>query len=231
MHNHRRQHELALEKCWVTQNGVFRILLTLIGINVTDAFILCKKEGILGPLATVGVGSTPANMKRFAGVLCTQLLKLAEQQSDLLAVRSVPPSATLPVAEEYMDQYNTLPPLSTDRCRITTVTSEIKDGTYDAQWFLEDRAGGRHTICKFGEKYQKNGKKYRTPHVCTMCQNKMSIVFCLECQKVYCFPLRRSGSVSDIHAAQAASCFQHHVDICRRESGRKRRATEGIEEL
>lgn len=37
-HNQQRQKELRLEKCWVTQDGYFRIITTLIGITVIDAW-------------------------------------------------------------------------------------------------------------------------------------------------------------------------------------------------
>lgn len=38
VHNQQRQKELRLEKCWVTQDGYFRIITTLIGITVVDAW-------------------------------------------------------------------------------------------------------------------------------------------------------------------------------------------------
>ena len=38
-HNHIRQSELALEKVWITQCVFFRILTTIIGINMTDAWL------------------------------------------------------------------------------------------------------------------------------------------------------------------------------------------------
>jgi len=36
--NQQRQKELKLEKCWVTQDGIFRIITSLIGITVVDAW-------------------------------------------------------------------------------------------------------------------------------------------------------------------------------------------------
>mmetsp|Transcript_1406 Transcript_1406/g.2559 ORF Transcript_1406/g.2559 Transcript_1406/m.2559 type:complete len:267 (-) Transcript_1406:216-1016(-) len=38
VHNQQRQKELRLEKCWVTQDGYFRIITTLIGITIVDAW-------------------------------------------------------------------------------------------------------------------------------------------------------------------------------------------------
>lgn len=41
-HNQVRQANLGLETAWVTQNGWFRIETTLQGMNITDAWYLCK---------------------------------------------------------------------------------------------------------------------------------------------------------------------------------------------
>ena len=54
-HNHYRQGVLSLEEKWVTTNGHFRILTTLIGMNVTDTFLLAKHHDMLGPLKKRGI--------------------------------------------------------------------------------------------------------------------------------------------------------------------------------
>ena len=41
-HNQLRQHELALEELWVTQNPWFRLNTTFVGMTVTDAFLLAR---------------------------------------------------------------------------------------------------------------------------------------------------------------------------------------------
>jgi hypothetical protein len=46
-HNQLRQDSLKLEKKWVTQNPWFRLATTLVGINVTDAFLLCNYHQVL----------------------------------------------------------------------------------------------------------------------------------------------------------------------------------------
>jgi len=38
IHNQMRQYELRLEKCWVTFDGYFRIITTLLGITTIDAW-------------------------------------------------------------------------------------------------------------------------------------------------------------------------------------------------
>jgi hypothetical protein len=46
MHNQLHQ-DSELEKKWVTQNLWFRLATTLVGINVTDAFLLCNYHQVL----------------------------------------------------------------------------------------------------------------------------------------------------------------------------------------
>jgi len=41
-HNQSRQHDLALEECWVTTDAYFRLSTTIIGFTVTDAWKLTK---------------------------------------------------------------------------------------------------------------------------------------------------------------------------------------------
>ena len=42
VHNQSRQHDLALEECWVTGDPYFRLCTTMIGITVTDSWKLMK---------------------------------------------------------------------------------------------------------------------------------------------------------------------------------------------
>ena len=45
-HNHVRQFELGLEKCWITHNPYFRLFTTLLGINVVDCWKLSSYHGL-----------------------------------------------------------------------------------------------------------------------------------------------------------------------------------------
>ena len=47
MHNQLRQHELGLEKKWITQDGNFRILTGLIAMTVIDTMKLGQFHGLL----------------------------------------------------------------------------------------------------------------------------------------------------------------------------------------
>jgi hypothetical protein len=54
--NAARQHELRLEKHWITHDGFFRIATTIIGITITDAW-LAVRNGIEGssPYKKIGI--------------------------------------------------------------------------------------------------------------------------------------------------------------------------------
>ena len=63
-HNQLRQDSLKLEKKWITQNPWFRLATTLIGITVTDAFLLCNYHKVIN----TGLGESQE--KNDDSVLC-----------------------------------------------------------------------------------------------------------------------------------------------------------------
>jgi hypothetical protein len=76
-HNQLRQDLLQLEKKWLTKNPFFRLSTTLVGISVTDAFLLSNHHKIINN----GSGShddKKISIQRFAGILAHQLLKNAK---------------------------------------------------------------------------------------------------------------------------------------------------------
>jgi len=73
-HNQGRQHDLALEETWVTTDCYFRLVTTLIGISVTDAWKLADYHGI------INFGKQEDNrmsIRRFAGIVGNQLVRRA----------------------------------------------------------------------------------------------------------------------------------------------------------
>jgi hypothetical protein len=89
-HNHARQDCLGLEKDWVTQDCYFRLVTTLIGINVVDTWKLAEYHRIIN-----WSGNNPITAQHFAGILGRQLIAMApiiaRQNS-----RFAPSSLTLP---------------------------------------------------------------------------------------------------------------------------------------
>ena len=85
VHNHLRQYCLKLEKKWVTNNCWMRLFTTLLSINTVDTFRLSKFHNLLptGKFSLTGADniihgdedeSNNYTMRKFAGVLATQLL-------------------------------------------------------------------------------------------------------------------------------------------------------------
>ena len=72
---------------------------------------------------------------------------------------------------------------------------------------MKDIGGGSHTECKLGVVVSKGkatkGKRYVNRRKCVWCGVKTS-VHCIECGKVYCYPVLNRTKVVD-------SCFYHHV--------------------
>ena len=88
VHNHLRQSSLRLEKKWVTFDGYFRLATTLLGMNVVDTYRLARFHSFL-PRGKFKLDKeyekdfeeddeNGFTMKRFAGVLSTQLLFMAD---------------------------------------------------------------------------------------------------------------------------------------------------------
>jgi hypothetical protein len=75
-HNQLHQDNLKLEKKWLTQSPWFPLATTLIGVDVTNIFLLCTyHKGING-------GNGPQQEKRntilrFASILAHQLIQMA----------------------------------------------------------------------------------------------------------------------------------------------------------
>ena len=82
IHNHLRQSCLKLEKKWVTMDCWFRLTTTLLGMSVVDTFRLCQFHGFIprGRMHTLitndidNEGVNELTMKRFGGILATQLI-------------------------------------------------------------------------------------------------------------------------------------------------------------
>jgi hypothetical protein len=70
IHNHIRQHVLALEEAWVTSNSWFRLMSTILGITVTDAFLAHRAQ------LRASHEDKDMSVLDFADTLAMQLLEL-----------------------------------------------------------------------------------------------------------------------------------------------------------
>jgi hypothetical protein len=71
-HNQSRQYYLTLEKTWLMQDPYFHLATTLLGIITVNTWILADYHKILNPPNSRGDSKT--TIKKFAGVLCYQLV-------------------------------------------------------------------------------------------------------------------------------------------------------------
>jgi hypothetical protein len=96
------------------------------------------------------------------------------------------------------------------------------DVTYgDELAHFTDRIGNMHTVTKYPWKVQKtNGKGYTPAKHCSMegCK-RLTKVFCVQCNKPYCFGLRKDATRKS--ATDVVTCFAQHVKDIRRSSNRK----------
>ena len=242
IHNHLRQGTLKLEEKWITSNGVNRVHTTLIAINVTDTLITADNHNLLGPLKTAGINKQICSISTFAGVLAQQLLSLSRKYrtaSSLTLSQTVPKSQVRIKKEESASTGKKKKLNKKQRDIINLCDSDCLDNSDDSSvivvnslkkdanevvGYSEDRVGNLHTMCKLVEKFQKTtGKKYRSPETCSLCEVNETIVFCKECKKCFCYPLKRLDEDDDLALRQATSCFQRHVDESKRTTGRKRK--------
>jgi hypothetical protein len=77
-HNQLRQDLLQLEKKWRTKNPYYRLTTTLLGINVTDTYLLANHHRVVNYFGNRGEEKS-IGIQRFAGMLSYQLLKDAKQ--------------------------------------------------------------------------------------------------------------------------------------------------------
>ena len=220
IHNHLRQENLALEENWITRNGNFRVLTSIIGFNVTDTYQLSKFHDLLGPLKYAGPHNEPIPIRNFAGVLAHQLIRLS-QKNDLQPF-SIPllQTGTDPV---YINN-------DEDNDNEDVIEVNIVKEKNEVVGHMEDRMGNWHTMMKVKKSKTKVGKTFRTPTLCGYCSKNHSIVFCKECNMVMCYPLRCTVVTGDSEKdkkmktrEQKRSCFYRHVQDVTRDGNRKRK--------
>jgi hypothetical protein len=78
-HNQLRQDLLALEEKWATQDCYFHLTVTLIGMAVTDSFLLAKYHGIIEN--SKQNENSVMSIRQYAGALAFQLISKANELS------------------------------------------------------------------------------------------------------------------------------------------------------
>jgi hypothetical protein len=80
-HNQLWQDLLRLETKWRTRSAYFCLATTLIGINVTDCFLLAGHHKVINYSSNYGADGKKISIQRFAGMLCHQLIHSAKSLS------------------------------------------------------------------------------------------------------------------------------------------------------
>jgi hypothetical protein len=140
-HNQLHQDLLQLEKKWLTNNPYFHLTTTLLGINVTDAFLLANHHRIINH--TTGLQEDKKiGIQRFAGMLAFQLLNNAKRLG-------CPRQRFVPEEVQQVPQ--------------TTVVSDLSDpSTVNSDkpvvWALQDVNGRTHYLVKFDTTKDPSGR-------------------------------------------------------------------------
>jgi len=208
-HNQAQQFDLALEKTWPTQDPYFRLSCILIGINVVDTLKLANYHILLNAPGTKE--DSKMSIKRFAGILCHQLVtntsaftSASLRQSGMCSEISMPSK----------------PILNTQDISDVTTNTENKEDFHVPIRSLKDNNGlFHHQVC-YHVSVSKAGKRSTLTRECKLCKElgkKKHLVgyYYMTCGETasYCCPNTYNTD---------RDCFKEHVERIQRSSNRRR---------
>jgi hypothetical protein len=158
-HNQAQQFDLALEKTWPTQDPYFRLSCILIGINVVDTLKLANYHILLNAPGTKE--DSKMSIKRFAGILCHQLVtntsaftSASLRQSGMCSEISMPSK----------------PILNTQDISDVTTNTENKEDFHVPIRSLKDNNGLLHHQVRYHVSVSKAGKRSTLTRECKLCK-------------------------------------------------------------
>jgi hypothetical protein len=158
-HNQAQQFDLALEKTWLTQDPYFHLSCTLIGINVVDTWKLADYHKLLNAPGTKE--DSKISIKRFAGILCHQLVtntsaftSTSLRQSHMCSEISMPSQPTL----------------NTQDISDVTTNTENKENFHVPIRLLKDNNGLLHHQVRYRVSVSKAGKRSTLTRECKPCK-------------------------------------------------------------
>ena len=191
-HNQLRQDLLQLEKKWLTKNAYFRLATTLIGINVTDAYLLANYHKVINSSAN-GSDEKKIGIQRFAGILSFQLLKNAKRLASSTTPHFFPEEVQLPGKTVVSD---------------LSYPSDFSDKPVVQA--LQDAMGKTHYLVKYDVTRDPSGRCRTKKRKCKKCLegNKRRDVsfYCISCRENYSFCNNVGGR----------DCFNDHVQEVKR---------------
>jgi hypothetical protein len=206
-HNQLRQDLLQLEKTWLTKNPYFRLSTTLIGINVTDTFLLANHHKVINVYSDPTTGKRKISIQRFAGMLAYQLIKQAKRLGTapprFLPEQDSPPD-TIPLCSvSDPSRVGTISDLSSDFATLTdkqTIRS------------LQDANGKSHYLIKYDITKDPSGRSRCKKRKCKLCyengKRRDVSFYCITCGEGFSFCTKGDGR----------DCFKSHVEAIKRKT-------------
>ena len=164
-HNQVRQYELALEKKWDTRDPYFRLITTLIGINVVDTWKLSLHHTLFSRLQMKHNAEATMTISTFTGILTKQLIKKA---------------------------HNVMKTLASSAIHITNIdkTTNQEEISEISCSLLQTPTKERTPCVKFYPAVtNKQGKKYKKSRRCVVC-GSLTTAYCGCCNKAHCYAVR-----------------------------------------
>jgi len=199
-HNQLRQDLLQLEKKWLTKNPYFRLATTMIGINVTDTFLLaCHHKVINTSSDTTGKQKIP--IRRFAAILSLQLIRQAKRLGSS-SLQPFLPEDDVPVVSV------TAPP---SKSAVSDLSSPEFASLSEKEVVraLQDANGKTHYLVKYDITKNQSGRSRCKKRKCKLCYEKGKrkdvSYYCISCGEGFSFCTKGDGP----------DCFKIHVEQIR----------------
>jgi hypothetical protein len=194
-HNQLRQDCLKLEKKWITRDPFFRLATTLIGINVTDTFLLANYHKVINySTITEDQDGPKIGIKRFSGILAFQLIEMAKKLTGG-PLRFLPEEVEVPLIVDGKSDFSspTYP---------ETASTEVKRVIRS----LCDANGTKHNLVKYDITKDPSGRQRTKMRKCKLCVVKHG-----KRRDVgqYCFTCGESFSLCN--TCEDRDCFRDHV--------------------
>jgi len=207
-HNHVRQFELGLEKKWFTKDPYFRLVTTLIGMSVSDAWKLAGWHKLIDNRKEYVNEDKKMGIKKFAGVIALQLISCAGyilmEQSNLVPM------------------YQPNMPISTVVIRSPLSDITKLTGSVGSLRIMKDANNKEHRLAKLPPKVTVNSNQKGTlTRKCKLCNEKGIqhgvVYYCVDCGIGYNYcSIDKHNTTRD--------CFAEHVRRIKRDLPKRKRA-------
>jgi hypothetical protein len=150
-----------LEKKWITHDPFFRLATTLIGINVTDTFLLTKYHKVINySTLTEDQDGPKIGIKPFSGILAFQLIEMAKKLTGG-PLRFLPEEVEVPLIGDGKSDLSspTYP---------ETASTEVKQVIQS----LCDANGMKHNLVKYDITKDPSGRQRTKMRKCKLCVAK-----------------------------------------------------------